>query len=555
MTNAEKNKKFIGHVALWVLALVLAVLPAHGKHARNGWTYDDDALIVGSDWYEQPLSWSFLFEDLGDTLVGRPMGYWRPGLTAMYRLEYALFGKNPAGWHGTGILLHLAGVLLLFAWARVYLRDTYRAGLVAAIFAVHPATAEVAGSINFQTSAVEGACLFAGLLGLAKGRAWIPALATIGAITQRESAMLMPFIFAAIAVIGPEGVTRESARRAARLVAPSFAVVAVYWLLRLMAVDSPVLYAPESYPLGVRVGLIAFLVARTLLLPLPPFLSILHVPTPSLAPILVGYTTIALVVFLGVRLVPQYRQRPGDNARPMALYVATGLSLAPYLGFAAPFVLFAEHYLYVPLALALAFVASALPPPTRAVAVVINAAAAILLGGFAAISFIRADAFVTNDALFNDVGRKYPDSYYAKKLEGEHAYEDGEMEAAAMAFREALSRPGGDRGEIWNALGDVLNHQGRPAAAEECFRRAGPYGEVNLAIVLFNQRKNTDELFGLLNKIEARGTRRQDMHQLLQMTRKARREWTKRKQTPKPAAPTATPRPEDVADGPARPGP
>jgi hypothetical protein len=67
---------------------------------------------------------------------------WHPLTMLSHMLDCQLFGLDPAGHHGTSLLLHLANVLLLFA---VLWRMTGAAGrgaMVAALFAVHPTHVE-----------------------------------------------------------------------------------------------------------------------------------------------------------------------------------------------------------------------------------------------------------------------------------------------------------------------------------------------------------------------------------------------------------------------------
>ncbi len=67
---------------------------------------------------------------------------WIPLTALSYRVDYALYGLEPAGYHLTNLFLHIVSVLLLFfAFVRMT-DDPWRSGFVAAVFAIHPLHAE-----------------------------------------------------------------------------------------------------------------------------------------------------------------------------------------------------------------------------------------------------------------------------------------------------------------------------------------------------------------------------------------------------------------------------
>lgn len=63
---------------------------------------------------------------------------WHPVTWLSLQLDAELYGKNPAGFHATNLVLHAANVLLLFGWLRLLTHSQQIALAVAAIFAVHP---------------------------------------------------------------------------------------------------------------------------------------------------------------------------------------------------------------------------------------------------------------------------------------------------------------------------------------------------------------------------------------------------------------------------------
>lgn len=130
-------------------ALVVSVLAVYGQVARGlsplypGERFDfiaidDNDYLAENPWVRQGLSlagvqWAFTATHAGN---------WHPLTWLSLMLDVELFGPGPAGPHLTNLLLHLANVLLLFAFL---LRATARLGpslLAAALWAVHPLHAE-----------------------------------------------------------------------------------------------------------------------------------------------------------------------------------------------------------------------------------------------------------------------------------------------------------------------------------------------------------------------------------------------------------------------------
>ena len=94
---------------------------------------------------------------------GRALGLWRPVTTALYGIQWAVWGENPAMFHITNVLLHgvVTALVVLVLAELAPLALAFVAGL---LFAVHPvhveAVANVVGLAEIFSSAVYlGACL------------------------------------------------------------------------------------------------------------------------------------------------------------------------------------------------------------------------------------------------------------------------------------------------------------------------------------------------------------------------------------------------------------
>jgi len=74
--------------------------------------------------------------------------YYRPLLEIFYRLQYLLFGMNPAGFHFFNILLHILNAFLVFLLSlRLRLKKSW-AFAIALIFLVHPVQSEAVACVS-----------------------------------------------------------------------------------------------------------------------------------------------------------------------------------------------------------------------------------------------------------------------------------------------------------------------------------------------------------------------------------------------------------------------
>jgi protein O-mannosyl-transferase len=130
--NRIRQTKFFHYWpgALLVLATVLAYLPA----LRCGYIWDDDVYVTGNSllWAHDGL-WRIWFT------FDSPSQYF-PLVYTTLRLEHALWGLAPLGYHCVNILLHATNAVLV--WRLLRRVQVPGAWLAAAIFAVHPVQVE-----------------------------------------------------------------------------------------------------------------------------------------------------------------------------------------------------------------------------------------------------------------------------------------------------------------------------------------------------------------------------------------------------------------------------
>jgi Flp pilus assembly protein TadD len=128
--NSDKN---------WTLLICVALTLATVAVFWQVWTYDfisfDDPVYVYDNLKIQTgitlkaVKWAFT------TVYAN---FWLPLIWLSYMLDWELFGSNPAGYHLTNLVFHIANTLLLFIVLRQMTGVLWRSAFVAALFALHP---------------------------------------------------------------------------------------------------------------------------------------------------------------------------------------------------------------------------------------------------------------------------------------------------------------------------------------------------------------------------------------------------------------------------------
>jgi tetratricopeptide (TPR) repeat protein len=205
---------------LGLLALIAAV---HGTSLRSGFVYDDAWTVLDNPIIRDPANVARLF---GRQLIqaGVPDAG-RPVLLATEMLDWALWGRSPAGYHAQNLIWHAAVVLLLLAGLRRLTGSTVLAGLAAALFAVHPLNVEAVAAINYREDLLVACFLLLGLLAVAAARrAPTPgraALARAGAFASvalacfsKENGVLAPLLLVLVDIFAdPQSAPLATLRR------------------------------------------------------------------------------------------------------------------------------------------------------------------------------------------------------------------------------------------------------------------------------------------------------------------------------------------------------
>lgn len=185
------------------LALVAAIACSYATSFRGEFVFDDANEIATNPHLRGPSLWRAMV--VGNTLPARPLPY----LT--FALNYRLGAARPFGYHVVNLAIHLTAALALFDLVRTTLasprlRATFGrhaiplAGLVAAVWAVHPLQTQAVTYVYQRVESLTGMLVLVSLAAWARAGAgdWRPraaraAVATAAAaMVSKENAVFLP---------------------------------------------------------------------------------------------------------------------------------------------------------------------------------------------------------------------------------------------------------------------------------------------------------------------------------------------------------------------------
>jgi protein O-mannosyl-transferase len=188
-----------------LLGIVLALTAlVYSPALRFAFVFDDHWQLIENQWVQ---AWRFVpgyfaghvWQHLG---AKPPDNYYRPLNFLWYRVNDALFGLNPAGWHGAAILLHVLATYLAYQVARRITGRSLVAAAAALVFGVHPMRHDVVGWVSGTTESLYAVLLFVAFLAYLRSREeghralWtLLSCVCYGlALLSKEPAILLPLI-------------------------------------------------------------------------------------------------------------------------------------------------------------------------------------------------------------------------------------------------------------------------------------------------------------------------------------------------------------------------
>lgn len=365
---------------VWVALLTgFVALLVHAPASDGAFLwYDDLRFVVANPHLDDLSNTGRFFTDLD--LMTSPekttSDIYRPLRTLAYAVLVNVFGRDPAAFHWTSILLHASCAMALFGLLARSGLGRWPAAAGALAFALHPATVETTAWVNSLGDAGCGLFALLAMLAYAHDRA-LPAFgALVVALLFKEHAVVVPGLFLAWDFFFRRERLRAGIVRGAL---PALAIVIGFLVFRDAVVGAGM--AQVEGPLGGSFGaaLLTMLAglgwyAATVLFPYgPTFNARVPVQESLLAlPVLAGVAVAAALVY-GLVRGPR-RTRFACAWFCMALVPVSNL-------FVTLKIPTADRFLYIPL-MGLAFAAAELvrraaPLSTRAVPAVLVALAAL----------------------------------------------------------------------------------------------------------------------------------------------------------------------------------
>lgn len=178
-----------------------------------GFVYDDVLLILNNSairsWRYVPQY--FTSHMWAAAFPNSTAQYYRPLFLLWLRLNYALFGAKPEGWHATNVLCHMAATYLVFRVSRQLTCDRTIAFAAALLFGLHPAHIEnvawIAGVTDpLMACFVLGSCsAFLSFRDSGKISQLVWSLGWFAlALLSKETAIVLPLLTVALALVPPQ---------------------------------------------------------------------------------------------------------------------------------------------------------------------------------------------------------------------------------------------------------------------------------------------------------------------------------------------------------------
>jgi Flp pilus assembly protein TadD len=499
------ERLFSSRRCAFIFALVLAAVTilVYRPAGNGGFLWDDDVYITNNELLTAPDGLRRIWFSLDSPSQYFPLVY------TTFRIEHALWGLNPTGYHWVNLLLHIANALLLWAvLARLKVPGAWLAG---AIFALHPVQLESVAWITERKNVLMGFFFLLTLLAWIAfvderiRRSWIfYCLALIFyalALSAKATACTLPAALFLILWLQKKPITMRRLMQIVPFVVFGIGVglLAVWW---------------ERYHQGTNRGVFTFLspIERILVASRAVWFYLSKIFWPSkltfiyprwnISPahlfdyiwLLAGIAASVTIYFLR-----RYVGRSVEVAA--AFFVAT---LTPVLGFIMLFTFrytfVADHYQYLacigPIALASAGMVSLSDKFAQYRAVIVSVAL-LVVASLGTLTWRQAATYGDIETLWRTTLARNPECWMAHTNLGLVLFEKGKIDDAIAHYRSALKM----QPDWWDAeynLGTALLAKGQvDEAILHCekavsMRPTDPDAQVSLGN-LFLQKGRIDE--------------------------------------------------------------
>ncbi len=503
----HKQRSIPMHQIVLSLALLLTLVAYRGSLSYQ-FVYDDHGQILGNSALH---SWRFaphyFTQNVWESVTpGVISNYYRPFFLLWLRLNHALFGLRPWGWHLTSVLAHLGVTLSVYFLAVTLIGDRLTAAVAGLVFGLHPVHVEPVVWISGVTEPLLAilfipcfVCNLKARKGGSRSRVWLALslLLYLGAMLAKETAVVLPGLILLYEWLywHPEREHRSPAPQrqrignAVRCALPYLALTPPYLALRataLRALHHTITALPLSTVIFTAPALVWFYLKR-LVWPvgMSAWYNIPYVQTPgrfNFALPAAGVAGVALILWGWARSCSVAAHGSSRGSKARAIVFATAWLLLPILPVLDASLLprgdfVHDRYLYLPsagFAMIAALAWSSLK--VRGAKRYVKPAIQFSLAGVATLLFvwgIRRESIVwSTDLLLYQRGLiNFPHSSMLRTRLGISFAEEGHYDEAMRILQE-VTRSDPHQWEANYNLGLLYYRFGRLEEAEACFKRA-----------------------------------------------------------------------------------
>lgn len=458
------------------LALLVAVVLVYLPVLHAGFIWDDDLHVTANPAIIGPLG----LRDIWTTSAAQ----YYPLVLTTFWVEHALWGLLPLPYHLVNVLMHAGCAILL--WRVLLNLQVPGAWLGAALWALHPVQVETTAWISELKNTQSGLFYLLSILFFVKAtqttaasapghRRWndVPAwLFAALAMASKSSTVVLPAVLCLCAWwMEGKWQWRNLARVAPIILMAIASAVLAMWTVKLQGVDPLERSWPEHFSTS---GFVIWFYLGKLAWPHP---LIFIYPRWNIDAGL-GLGCLSLLAALGLLGFLWFKR--GSWGRPCFFALAYFLvALFPVLGLVNHYFLrysfVADHLQYLasmgPLALAGAGISTLSNRVAAGRHWLKPSLAAVLLSGFALLSWQRTWAYESQERLWTDTLAKNPNCWMAENNLGNIDFRRGEVSEAISHYHKALAIspvfP-----EIYDNLGVALSQEGLRADAMANFQKA-----------------------------------------------------------------------------------
>ncbi len=477
-----------GGKRIWLTAVaVLAVLP-HLVVLGNPLLHDAPIAILNNAAVQSaPIAqlWTRDFWGLDPKAGTTWSGSWRPLVSATWAAQARSAGNAAWLYHAGDLGIHAACAAALFALMVALGTARAPGAALTLLFAWHPVTTEAVASVVGRADLLAAFFLLVALLMQQRGKQAAAVLALGASLLCKESAVGGPLVCIALTWACGDGRRRYGFQAACLGLLASYLILRGWTLGEIGAVpmidasDNPLVGAP-LLTRGASALALMWLAARLIVFPI----GLSHLYATGSLEVAGGFGSLGPIAGLGLvasMAALAWRVRDSRVRLGITLFL---FPLLPALHLVTPSgVLFAERWLYLPVAGVMIAIAG-LAPERRSRTVVAGAVAVALL--FAALALRRDRQWRSMEPLVEASLAARPDTAKLWNEKGLLAMSAGRPGQAAHAFTEATRRVPQDA-RPWFHLAGALEALGDIDGAERAWRRVVDLAPAGAVWVRFAQ--------------------------------------------------------------------